>query len=245
MYKKENNNIIFKKTNLVEGFTPTPSLVSLCSVLDNFSNKLKHSKKSFFKAFANSTTKTQHKTWCRGFTLVETMVAVLILTLTIVSLMTVVSNSLFAARYARNDITAGYLLQEVIDDIRNDRDTSVFLQTAQPIMSIAWTAFTTKYAPCLGPTGCFFDVIPGNTTITACTDTNCRKLFYNANAYTTPYYVYDDKSGNTGKVDSGFQRKIVVVQNGDEMQVTVTVFWKNGGLDKSRSLTNSLLKWQS
>lgn len=181
-----------------------------------------------------------------GFTLVETMVAVLILTLTIVSLMTVVSNSLFAARYARNDITAGYLAQEVIDDIRNDRDTSVFLQTAQPNMSTAWTTlFTNKYTNCVGGTGCFFDVIPGNTTITACTDTNCRKLFYNANADTTPYYVYDDKSGNTGKVDSGFQRKIDVVQSGDEMKVTVTVYWKNGSINKSRTLASSLLKWQS
>ena len=179
-----------------------------------------------------------------GFTLVETMVAVLILTLTIVSLMTVVSNSLFAARYARNDITAGYLLQEVIDDIRNDRDTSVFLQNTQTI-NAAWTSFTTKYAPCVGPTGCFYDVVGGYTTPNICTDTNCRELYYDANANTTPYYMNDDGT-NTGKVKAGFQRRIVVTLNGtDEMQIAVTVYWKNGGLSKSRTLTNSILKWQS
>ena len=182
-----------------------------------------------------------------GFTLVETMVAVLILTLTIVSLMTVVSNSLFAARYARNDITAGYLAQEVIDDIRNHRDTSVFLQTAEPNMSTAWATFTTKYALCLGPTGCFFDVLGRDRTTPppACNDTNCKKLYYDANALTTPYYMNDDGT-NAGKVDSGFQRRIVVALNGtDEMIVTVTIYWKNGSINKSRILTSSLLKWQS
>ncbi len=182
----------------------------------------------------------------KGFTLVETMVAVLILTLTIVSLMTVVSDSLFAARYARNDITAGYLLQEVIDDIRNDRDTSVFLQNTQTI-DAAWTAFKTKYNNCTlsAGTGCFYDVVGGYTSPTVCTDTNCRELYYDANANTTPYYM-NDNGTNTGKVKAGFQRRIVVTINGnDEMQIAVTVYWKNGGLSKSRTLTNSILKWQS
>jgi len=68
---------IFKniKFNTEKGFTPTPSLVSLESVSDIFLDKFKHSKKSFFKTFFNSPTKTQHKTWCLGFTLIELMVA--------------------------------------------------------------------------------------------------------------------------------------------------------------------------
>ena len=232
--------------NINRGFTPTPSFVSLCSVLDSFSHKLKYIKKSFLKTFINGTTKTQHKTWCRGFTLVETMVAVLILTLTIVSLMTVVSNSLFAARYARDEIAAGYLLQEVIDYIRNDRDTTVFLQNAQST-NAAWANFENNYNNCsVANNGCYFDVMGGTTSPTKCTNTStCRDLYYDDNAITSPYYVYDDGI-NSGKIRSGYQRKIVVEKiSNDEMRVTVTVFWKNGGLSKQRSLTNTLMKWQS
>ncbi len=181
-----------------------------------------------------------------GFTLVETMVAVLILTLTIVSLMTVVANSLFAARYARDEITSGYLLQEVIDFIRNDRDTSVFLQNAATT-DAAWATFTSRYNVCKASTGgCYFDVFGGGiSTPTSCSGvTNCRDLYYDAAADITPYYV-NDNTTTGGKVRSGYQRKIVVETTGDEMVITVTVFWKNGGLSKSRTLVNTLMKWQS
>lgn len=188
----------------------------------------------------------------KGFTLVETMFAVIILTFTIVTMMTVVANSLFASRYARNEITANYLLQEVIDSLRNRRDTAVFLQNTTTVDD-AWSTVLSNnyYTRCSDPDrGCYFDVLSGSTTPTLCPTnavgqpSNCPDLYYNANATTTPFYTY---TNGFGYVNSGFKRKIVIIQNPsntDEINVTVTVFWKNGSVNKSRSLTTSLTKWQ-
>jgi type II secretory pathway pseudopilin PulG len=180
-----------------------------------------------------------------GFTLVETMFAVMILTFSIVGMMTVVASSLFSSRYARNEITANYLLQEVVDYIRNDRDTSVFLQNGRTIDN-AWDVFIAKYDNCSDvDRGCYFNVLD-DTLPTMCplSETNCIDLYYDENASNSAFYVNDDGIGNSGKTKTGFQRKIVFVQNGDEIDVTVTVSWLNGGLTKSRSLSTTLMKWQ-
>lgn len=177
-----------------------------------------------------------------GFTLVETMFAVVILTFTIVALMTVVSSSLFAARYARDEITVNYLLQEVIDDIRNDRDTTVFLAPDG-----TWAAFLAKYSSCSDVSrGCYFDVLT-NTAITQCPSGGCPNLYYNSNATTTPYYVnYDGTPSHfIGMAKTNFKRKITVTtSSADEIDVTVTVAWTNGGMALTRSLSTSFLKWQ-
>jgi type II secretory pathway pseudopilin PulG len=175
----------------------------------------------------------------KGFTLVETMFAVLILTFTIVGMMTVVANSLFAARYARDEITVNYLLQEAIDYIRNDRDTTIFLENGN-----TWDTFLAKYSNCSTSSGCTIDVlkdVPVNPQ--QCFNNNCQYLYYDKNATSGTFYNYDSSNG----VKTNFQRKIVVtrnVANPDEIDITVTVDWYNGGLPVSRSLTTSLMKWQ-
>jgi type II secretory pathway pseudopilin PulG len=183
-----------------------------------------------------------------GFTLVETMFAVFILTSTIVGLMTVVSNSLFAARYARDEITVNYLLQEVVDYIRNDRDTTVFLGSVG-----TWESFFAKYnVSCSSQVGgCYFDVLSViNPKSCDSFGPSCPYLYYDGNAGATEndattFYVTDDGI-NQNKTKTNFRRKIVVEQNAnlDEIDVTVTVDWLNGGLPMTRSLKTSFLKWQ-
>lgn len=185
----------------------------------------------------------------KGFTLVETMFAVMILSLAIVGMMTVVANSLFASRYARDEITVSYLLQEVVDYVRNDRDTSVFLQNDK-VIDEAWTDFTAKYANCSDSNiGCYFDVLSGELPVACSSSGGCPNLCYDENAESTPFYISEDIFGNCSGSTSltSFQRKTVVVvagSNPDELNVTVTVFWKNGGMDKQRSLSTTLTKWQ-
>ncbi len=184
-----------------------------------------------------------------GFTLVETMFAVFILTSTIVGLMTVVSNSLFAARYARDEITVNYLLQEVVDYIRNDRDTTVFLTDGG-----TWANFQAKYSNCSDQgTGCYFNVLTSNGVVTPtqcpylALGSGCPYLYYDKNADTTPFYVTDNGTNMGSMVKTNFRRKIVVKQNAtnpDEIDVIVTVDWLNGGLSMTRSLKTSFMKWQ-
>lgn len=175
------------------------------------------------------------------------MFAVYILTFTIVGLMTVISSSLFAARYAKDEVTANYLLQEVVDYIRNDRDTTVFLASGSASTGTAWTAFTTKYNVCSSTNnGCYFEVLSGSV-LKSCDytsdtkTTGCPPLYYNDAADNSPFYTYDQGTNKP----TIFKRKIVVEKNGDdELDVTVTAYWKNGGLQVSRSLTTTLMNWQ-
>lgn len=170
----------------------------------------------------------------KGFTLVEVMSAILILTFTVVGTMTIVANSLFAARYARDEITANYLLQEVIDYIRNDRDTTVFLESGG-----TWAGFSGNYNECSNSNGCYFDVSASSVDINNCPSDGCPNLYYDESATNNVFYNY------TTGIITKFKRKIVVGQNGaDEIDVTVTVSWKNGSLDKTRELKTSFMNWQ-
>jgi len=190
----------------------------------------------------------------KGFTLVETLFAVLILTFTITGLMTIVANSLFSARYAKDEITANYLMQEVIDYVRNDRDTTVFLQGG------SWGTFNSHYAKCSDQYGCYLDVLtpPTDLILKECSrnsSNGCPFLYYDESLgqdgktkpdKSNPFYVSgDDSLYKTDKVLTNFKRKIVVTNpTTDEMVVTVTVSWKNGSLDVSRSLSTSFMNWQ-
>lgn len=182
----------------------------------------------------------------KGFTLIETMFAVLILTFTIASMMSVVANSLFAARYAKDETTVNFLLQEVVDYIRNDRDTTVFLNGGAGNTNTPWSNFYSKYNNCTNDTrGCYFDVF-GDGVPKICASDGCPYLYYNKNADLTPFYV-SDNGGDSSMTKTNFKRKVVVKlnpSNTDEINVTVTIEWKNGGLDRSRSLKASFMRWQ-
>lgn len=180
-----------------------------------------------------------------GFTLVEAMFAVFILTFTIVGLMTVVSDSLFAARYARDEITANYLLQEAVDYIRNDRDSTVFLNNTVST-DVSWPTFYQKYEKCstVG-NGCALTVSTGK--IESCPDKYCYLYYDSTGSNNTisgdygSFYNYSDSGKRTN-----FSRKIIVSQGADtnEIDVKVTVSWKNGNTPKEVSLQTSLLRWQ-
>jgi len=172
-----------------------------------------------------------------GFTLVESLFAVLILTFTITGLMVIVSNSLFSARYAKDEITVNYLMQEVVDSIRNDRDNTVFFNKYNS--TTPWSTFVGHYSNCSASLGgCYFNVFDNISTIQKCPSGVCPFLYYNETP-TTSFYNYD----NT-KTKTNFIRKIVVTTNGDEMIVTVTVNWKNGSVSVTRTLSASFLNWQ-
>jgi prepilin-type N-terminal cleavage/methylation domain-containing protein len=179
----------------------------------------------------------------RGFTLVETMVAVFILTIAITSLLGLTARSLFTARYARNEITANYLLQEVVDYIRNERDTKVFLSSELT----AWDDFLNTLGKnsltlCFSDEGCYFDVNMIEE-IKKC-EGECPYFKYAETqlqlSQSGSFYTYKD----FGKV-SNFRRTINLKSgsNPNELLVTVKVEWLNGNLLRERSLNMSFLNW--
>lgn len=180
----------------------------------------------------------------RGFTLVEMMVAVFILTIALTSLLGLTARSLFTARYARNEITANYLLQEVVDYIRNERDAKVFLSTDP----LAWDNFLNILGKdsstlCFSNDGCYFDVNQETFVIKEC-EGECPYFNYAETleqySQSRSFYTYKE----FGKV-SNFRRTINLKSgsNPDEIFITVKVEWLNGNLLRERSLNMSFLNW--
>jgi len=173
----------------------------------------------------------------KGFTLIETMVAILILSVALAALISLISGSLFISRYNKNEITVNYLLQEVIDYVKNDRDTKIFQE------GLSWSEFLSEYqtAGCFNGSGCKIEVSSGD--ISRCGESSkgdlCDDvLFYNENGEDN-FYGYN----NGGTQEAGFRRTIKMVNENDNLNITVTLRWKNGNSEKTRSLESTLMNW--
>ncbi len=195
----------------------------------------------------------------KGFTLVETMIAVFILTLGITSVLSVIGGSFFSARYAKNELTGTYLNQEAIDYVRNSRDTLAF-------QNGDWTSFLKKFGYddtksggddlCFKSPGCSFDVTDNvGTYLKYCNNVAfwgslpCPELYINSSPTSGlgGYYTYDQNI--SGAIPAKMKRMIFMQLNsnnssGYEVDITVTSEWLNGNVVRSQTLRESLLKWQ-
>lgn len=157
----------------------------------------------------------------KGFTLIETLVALFILSLVFASVISLMSSTVFSARYAKNEIKAMYLAQEGIDYVRNLRDSIAFRQND-------WASFSTDVnTDCGGPDGCIID-----------------KPFL-VGHFASPQFIPAPPLPTTqGSFLNVINTECVnVFATCDELKVTSTVYWRNGSLTKSRSLKTSLTQW--
>lgn len=184
-----------------------------------------------------------------GFTIVEAMVAIFILTVSVSSMLGITASSSASARYANNEIAANYLLQEAIDSIRNSRDTIAFQMKDS---GGGWDKFLEKYGgpfnKCFGTNGCDLmieDFDPtgiDNDDVMGCGSTGCEYLNYDDNA--TSFFYNHSGYG----IDSGFRRTVNMekTSNPDEIKVTAKVEWLNGNATtlRTQTLIVYLLNWQ-
>jgi prepilin-type N-terminal cleavage/methylation domain-containing protein len=63
-----------------------------------------------------------------GFTILETLVAILIFSMSVTAIFSLLRESVYQGRFGKNDITATYLAQEGIDFVKNIRDGYIFQQ---------------------------------------------------------------------------------------------------------------------
>lgn len=179
-----------------------------------------------------------------GFTLLETLIAIFIMTVAFTALLTLMTTSMFSARYANNEITATYLAQEAMDYVRNDRDTTAFLNSNWSVSGI--TSFIGHYGDPSRSTDCFDPLngcmIDANLSIVNPCLGSCPQLFYENAPGGGAYYVYSSSSTTR---PTSFVRTIKMdLVNPEELAVTVIVSWKNGSVVRTQQLKASLLKWQ-
>lgn len=181
----------------------------------------------------------------KGFTLVETMVAVFILAFIVSVLLGLIAQSLYNFKYNQNEMTANYLIQEATDYIRNDRDSLMLGASSQD----AWNIFKSHYTSCQTTNGCSIDKVtvdPSSTNIHSCKSSGCPFIKYDSASSD----IYYSETGNNGVITT-FRRKIEYKESelsgvsGDLVSFRITVYWKNGNIDKSKTLTISLTRWLS
>lgn len=193
----------------------------------------------------------------KGFTLVETLVSVSIFSISILGLLSILSQGILDTSYAKKKITASYLAQEGIEYIRNMRDTYVLYDVVSS--QAGWNAFNVKVAGntypsgstvCASANGCYFDdrnVSFGDNSmpvtdllLSVCTSSACSNapLLYDS---TTGKYGYVVSATTT---PSGFTRKIKITQiNANETKVFSTVYWTQGSGTYNVVFSENLFNW--
>ena len=167
-----------------------------------------------------------------GFTLIETLVAISILVIAIAAPMTLASQSLSTAYYARDQITAFHLAQEAIEAIRSVRDKNVLLTMSGTPTDLLADIPNTSGQP--------FTIDTRDNSMSVCSGT-CEPI---KNQSTTGIYGYgSDSSWSVTR----FTRSVRVTQVGgtnDEVKVAVEVSWRSGSFQERHfTINNNLYQW--
>lgn len=169
-------------------------------------------------------------THSRGFTLIETFVAITILLVSIVGPLTLATRSLFSALAARDQLVASYLAQDAVEYIRYKRDSNL----------LEGDSWLNKMSDCFAPLVCQVDSVKDK--IKKCEDDgSCPNLTYN---YEDGYYWYktdEDKNRLTP-----FNRTVTLSQsarNPEEYVIDVTVTWKTGSFERTFTTRESIFDW--
>lgn len=158
----------------------------------------------------------------KGFTLVETLVAIILFTIALSALLALVKDSVTSASYLKNEVIGTYLAQEAVDYVRNVRDEIIH----SPSTPGLWTDFLTEVntkGGCKEPSWCKLDVYSSANTIEPCVSIDCGIM---------------DMSGKR------FQRRITTQEIGqDALLIKVEISWNNGPNKRTKILTSSLYNW--
>jgi hypothetical protein len=168
----------------------------------------------------------------KGFTIIETLVAISILMIAIAGPLTIAHKGLLAALYAHDQVTASYLAQDAMEYLKNVRDNNVksgrdwltgfsgctVVDAADPTLLCTVDTVTGNPATPSGITGTLTPV--KNGILILCSGASCN-LYPSANGFT-----------HTGSGNSMFSRYFYVAANqsnlSKEAKITVVVSWYEG-----------------
>ena len=166
----------------------------------------------------------------RGFTIVETLVAITVLMIAIAGPLVVASKGLFAADTARDQMAAVYLAQESMESVKNIRDNNLY----------AGNGWLTGMSQCTKNNPCDASAIDGvsqNPSIVSC-----------PGGVPCPIYMQSAGYGHTSGTASIFSRYFYIhdatsvanCASGDECGVTVEVYWNERAVPYSVILTSQI-----
>lgn len=177
----------------------------------------------------------------RGFTLIETLVAVMLLVAAVAGVLGVAARSLRLAAVAREQLIAFYLAQEPVEFVRFIRDSNRLRTPPRP-----WLNYLPECISANGSVRCTIDALeerypPLGPTINTCAVVPCPVI-----KVRTTSGLYGYKSGAQWK-NSKFTRTTTITTpvggNADEARVDVTVSWQVGLVQRSVVIREHLFNW--
>lgn len=171
---------------------------------------------------------THHK---KGYSLVETLVAISILLLSIVGPMTIASRGIQTGFFVSDQATAIFLAQEQIESvvaIRNNTALKHFGSGGGDVWE--WTTDTT-FAPCFNPNGCAVTWGASGYTVTACGPDGCKVHFEPGTSNRSRYH------GGPSGDETIYTRHLKLTGNNREVTVVATVSWNANLFGGQRTVT--------
>lgn len=187
----------------------------------------------------------------QGFTLVETLIAVTILTFAISGPLYTASRALVAAEIARDQLTASYLAQEGIEYVRAMRDTeylAAYQVGGAMVSDTAWSNFLNgsnagSITQCRSTT-CTLDPAramgsgSGFALLPCTVGETCTPLFL-ANG------IYTQQSDIAGSEQTHFTRTIQAIDvSADDERIVSTVSWSFHETPYVVTVIGHLTSWQ-
>ncbi|XKT75174.1 MAG: prepilin-type N-terminal cleavage/methylation domain-containing protein [Patescibacteria group bacterium UBA2103] len=166
----------------------------------------------------------EYKNTHRGFTLVETLVAIFVLTISITGPLFIAQQSFSSANTARDRTTAAFLAQEAIEYVRSVRDHNYLSNESNWLQDLT---------PCVSG-NCIIDTsVSTYPSITSCGGT-CPALKQ------TDAGLFGYQSGD----DTRFVRSISITSiQAHEVLVSVDVSWTYKGTTRTFSVEERLFDW--
>lgn len=176
----------------------------------------------------------------RGFTLVESLVAITILLVGVIGPLSIAARGISDGLFARNQIAANYLAQEGLEAVINERYGLVRQQQYSPVVDwLGGTDIANCVAVTTGNQLCGVNAKAG-TIITTCTGSNDCDLVFNSDDK-----LYENPATTGTKTGPTFTRTMTITRFGSQspqegIKVTVTVSWYNKTIQKFLVLTSYL-----
>jgi prepilin-type N-terminal cleavage/methylation domain-containing protein len=174
----------------------------------------------------------------KGFTLIEALIAITILTFAITATFTAAQSGLSSAAESRDQIASFFLAQEAVEFVRNKRDTN-------SLAGDNWLSGIASVSSdvCYPPKGCTIDVV--TASFGSCSSpTSCSPLRQDrvTGSATEGMYGYAGSWTQTNFVRTLQFERI----NADEIALTVTILLKRGSLTvQTFKVRESIFNWQS
>lgn len=188
----------------------------------------------------------------KGFTLIETLVAIAILTLSVAGPLLIASRALISAQLAQQQLTASNLAQEGVEYVQLIRDDeyltayqSSLNDTSINATKVGWANFLSAISSCSSPASCTMD------DPTSSLPPALKSCSSNQNGTCTPLYVGSNgvytQSSSIGNTETPYTRTIQVspiTPTNTEAIVTSIVTWSFHNHSYSISINDHLTAWQ-